>query len=227
MITGYCALPEEVSCTVILTPNSSISCTSYRPAVSANNIGLGISQTFPNLTLINSKNQQKTLQELITQKTVIMVQPGASHPGQWDGRPEALEAWKAFLDPSQMEKCVAGCTGHLKGYTDQYLAYKEAGYNIIVVMSNKTSKELAILEEDKSSPFSLYSLDAESLQALKRLHHPVFKFENKEYVYRNTWAVTQDMEITDSTNSVNHVAEVSANEAVSFLGDLKKPLKKN
>ncbi len=198
--------------------------TSYKPTVSTEqSIGLQIDQTFPNLQLKSSNNKTVSISELITQKTVIMIQPGASHPGQWDGRAEALEAWKVFTDPTGMKHCVAGCTAHLLGYLQQYFAYKAAGYNVIVVMSNKTSEELEKLEKDKSPPFSLYSFDTESLQELKRLQHPVFKFENKEYVYRNTWAVTLDMKITHSTNSVDHVADISKTEAERFLGELKTP----
>lgn len=193
----------------------------YRPATSTESIGLKIGQIFPSLNLKNSKNDTVQLSSLITQKTVIMVQPGASHKGQWDGLSDALEAWKVFLDPSQTEKCVAGCTGHLKGYIDQYFAYKAAGYNVIIIMSDKTAEQLSSLEEEKASPFSLYSLTPESFAELKRLEQPVFKFAEHDYVYRNTWAVTLDMKITHSTDSTKHVAEISAKEAEKFLGELK------
>jgi peroxiredoxin len=199
----------------------------YRTASSEENVGLKIGQIFPNLSLTNSRNEGYIeLHKLITQNTVIMVQPGASHQGQWDGKGDALEAWKAFTDPTGMSKCVAGCTGHLLGYLQQYFAYKNAGYNVIVIMSNKTPAELKSLEDEKGAAFPLYSLNDTSLAELKRLQHPVFKFEAAEYVYRNTWAVTPNMLITHSTNSVNHVADVSKNEAARFLGELIAPVEK-
>lgn len=136
--------------------------------------------------VINENGWTYRMDELMRGTQIIVVQPGESSPGQWDGEEgqKALSEWKNIPG-------AAGCGKQNDWYNHFYQTFSNLHHcQILVIMAHKSPKNLCDLKK-KYPNLSFYTLTEKSEDIIKK-HHPCFTFRTKIYPHRFTFIVTND-----------------------------------
>lgn len=173
---------------------------------------LEISKTFPNLKLKDSNNRTLGMNEILTETTIVFIQPGASHTDQWKGREANLEEWKKIPG-------AAGCTAQVVDYQKQLKALQDKGFKVIGLLVHKTAEQLADVKKSKDLSYEIYSLTDNAIRKLKESGHPFFTFEDKQYPHRFTFILDANRQIT---NKFDRRTIAPAQEAQELLKSLNQ-----
>jgi len=114
---------------------------------------------FPTLEVVTIEGNTVTLKSLIKDDTIFVVQPGISHPAQWEGKEDALNAWKAIQG-------VPGCTAQTLKYNALFEKFSGKGYNVVIVVGNKTPQQMHDTVIKNKLKFPIVCLTQDSLHKL-------------------------------------------------------------
>lgn len=190
--------------------------------------GVSENQQFPNVTLRNASDQEVKLHTLLKRKTVIVIQPGASHTDQWKGRDEELKEWKTIPG-------AAGCTDQLKDYVKHFEEFEAEETDIIFILANKSAENLQDIINTKNVKiadtdqvkFQVLALTPSAIAELKKHQYPFFDFPNAQKVKvpfpnRETFLLNEDYSISKVMGRKLDSPELCKDEADRTLAEMGK-----